>query len=134
MTAGGWLVVALAVVGALVASGDRLVTVLAFGFVWLVSTTLPGVLVWRALSRSTSIVQELGFGSVLGIGLLLVAWLPATLLGQPQLMWLWPIGVLTGFVAVPSLRHHLRPRRAGQHRTPGRWHLAMSGVALLAFL
>ena len=133
-TTGGWLVVALVVVAALAAAGGGPLAILTFGAVWLASTTVPGVLVWRALSRPTSIVQELGFGSVVGIGLLLLAWLPATLLGHPLLMWLWPIGVATAYVAVPSLRRHLRPHRAPEHLTPGRWQLVMMGVSALGFL
>lgn len=130
----GWALVALVVAAALVASGNNPVTVLTFAVVWLVSTTLPGILVWRALCTPTSAIQEVGFGSVLGIGLLLLAWLPATLLGHPLLMWLWPIGAATTFGAVPSLRTHLRPRRAHQQRTPRRWQLTMMAVAALAFL
>lgn len=122
------------VVVALATAGDRPLTVLTFLAVWLVSTTVPGVLVWRALARPTSIVQELGFGSVLGIGLLLLAWLPATVVGQPELIWVGPIGVWAVFAAVPGLRRHFRPRRPGQHATPRRWHLAMMVVTVLAFL
>lgn len=83
----GWFLVAVVVVTALSRSGDQPWTVATYLLVWAVSTTVPGVLVWRVLGRATSVVQELGFGSVLGIGLLLLAWLPATLLGRPWLMW-----------------------------------------------
>lgn len=133
-TAGGWLVVLMVVVVALAGIGDRPLTVVTYLLVWGASTTLPGVLVWRALSRPTSMVQELGFGSVLGIGLLILAWAPATLSGHPQLMWLWPIGAVAAFALVPRLRRHWRPRRLPEHRTPRRWHLAMMVVALLGFL
>ncbi len=130
----GWTVVALVVVAALGAEGHRLGGLLTFAFVWLVSTTVPGILVWRALCRPTSVIQEVGFGSVLGIGLLLLAWLPSTLLGQPLLMWLWPLGVAIVFGAVPSLRTHLRPRRDDQRRVPLRWQLSMMAVVVLGFL
>lgn len=134
LIAGGWLLVGLAVVAALAEAGDSPLRVLTYGLAWLASTTVPGVLVWRALSRPTSIVQELGFGSVLGVALLLLAWLPATLTGHPALMWLWPIGAAVAFAVVPGLRRQWFPRRLPGHRTPARWHVAMMVVALLAFL
>ncbi len=130
----GWVAVAIVVIVALAAEGHRPGAVLVFALVWLVSTTVPGILVWRALCRPTSVVQEVGFGSVLGIGLLLLAWLPATLAGQPLLIWLWPIGIVVAFAAAPSLRTHLRPRRAHQERTSVRWQLSMMVVAALGFL
>lgn len=130
----GWFLVAVVVVTALSRSGDQPWTVATYLLVWAVSTTVPGVLVWRVLGRPTSVVQELGFGSVLGIGLLLVAWLPATLLGRPWLMWAWPVAVAAAFAAVPSLRRHWSPDREERHRTPRSWHRAMIAVCGLAFL
>lgn len=133
-TAIGWLVLLAVGVAALTTVGDSAKSVAIYFVVWLVTTTLPGVLLWRALARPTTIVQEIGFGSVLGIALLLLAWLPATLVHQPTLMWLWPGGLLAAFVAVPSLRRHWRPRRAPGHHTPGRWQAAMMVVSGIAFL
>ena len=78
---GGWLLLGVGVLLAMVGVGDRPLWAVAYFAVWAVSTTVPGVLVWRALARPSTLVQELGFGSVLGIGLLLLAWLPATRMG-----------------------------------------------------
>ena len=132
-TALGWLLALSGVVAALTTVGDPATSVLLFFGVWLASTTLPGVLVWRALARPTTLVQELGFGSVLGIALLLLAWLPATLAHRPMLMWLWPLGVVVAFAAVPSLRRHWWPSRPSGGHTPGRWHAAMVLVSGVAF-
>ncbi len=133
VTAAGWLLVLGVVVVSLTTVGDPATSAVLYFGVWLASTTVPGVLVWRALARPTSIVQELGFGSVLGIGLLLLAWLPATLVGLPPLMWLWPAGVVVAFIAVPSLRRHWWPRRSPGNQTPARWHAAMMVVCTVAF-
>lgn len=130
----GWLLVLAVIVAALTTVDDSAKSVAIYFVVWMASTTLPGVLLWRALARPTTLVQEIGFGSVLGIALLLLAWLPATLVHQPTLMWLWPGGLLVAFVAVPPLRRHWWPRRAPGHHTPGRWHAAMMVVSGIAFL
>jgi hypothetical protein len=129
----GWLLVLGCIVAALTTVGDPATSVLLYFGVWLASTTVPGVLVWRALARPTTLVQELGFGSVLGIALLILAWLPATLANRPMLMWLMPAGVVVAFAAVPSLRRHWWPRRASGDHTPGRWHAAMMLVCGVAF-
>ena len=133
-TAIGWLLLLAMGVAALTIVGDPAMSVAKFFLVWMASTTIPGVLLWRALARPTTIVQEIGFGSVLGIALLLLAWLPATLVQQPALMWLWPGGLLVAFATVPSLRRHWWPRRAPGQHTPGRWHAAMMVVSGVAFV
>src|SRR5687768_14076197 len=129
----GWLLVVGCIVAALTTVGDPAPSVLLYFGVWLVSTTVPGVLVWRALARPTTLVQELGFGSVLGIALLILAWLPAMVVDLPMLMWLWPAGVVVVFAAVPSLRRHWWPTRPPRGHTPGRWHAAMMVVCGVAF-
>jgi hypothetical protein len=116
----GWLLVLALVVAGLMSVGDAASSIAVYLAVWVGSTTVPGVLVWRALARPTTLVQEIGFGSVLGIALLILAWLPATLLHQPVVMWLWPVGVVVAFTAIPSLRRHGWPRRTPERHTPGR--------------
>lgn len=130
----GWLSVCAIGVMALTTVGDPAMSSAAYLGVWLASTTVPGVLLWRAVARPTSIVQEIGFGSVLGIALLLLVWALATLVHQPALMWLWPGGIVMAFAAIPSLRRHWWPRRAPEHRTLARWHVAMMVVCGVAFL
>src|SRR5665811_434058 len=101
----GWLLLLTVVVVALATVGGPVTSVAAYFGVWLASTTVPGVLLWRALGRPTTMVQEIGFGSVLGIALLLLAWLPATLVHRPALMWLWPAGMIVAFAAAVSYTH-----------------------------
>lgn len=129
----GWLLFASVAVFALTTVDHSATSVLAYVGVWLLSTTLPGVLFWRALARPTTRLQEFGFGSVLGIALLLLAWLPATLLHRPALMWLLPIGTVAASVAVPSLRLRVWSRRDAISG-PARWHAAMMLVCSVAFV
>lgn len=133
-TAIGWLLLLAFVTTMLTTVGDPVKSVAAYFVVWLASTTVPGVLVWRVLARPATLVQEIGFGSVLGIALLLLAWLPATLLHQPALMWLWPAGLMGAFAGVPALRCHWWPRRAPDLHTLARWHAAMMVICGVAFV
>ncbi len=130
----GWLTLLALIVAALSTIGDPAPSVLTYFAVWLVSTTIPGVLMWRAFARRSTLVQEIGFGSVLGIGLLLLAWLPATLVHEPLLMWGWPGSVIIVFVSIPSLRRHWFPKRSEYSRTPARWHASMIVICGAAFI
>jgi hypothetical protein len=89
-------------------------------------------MVWRGLAGHSTIVRELGFGSVLGIVLQLMVWAGATAVHRPVLMLALPLGVLVLFLLVPRLRQHWCPRRPVRMRTPVRWHLAMAVVIALA--
>jgi len=127
-----WGLVLALTVGLLGTLDEPPVAVLTYAGVWVVTTAGPGILLWRALSRPASLAQDLGFGPVLGLALLLPAWAVAVSLHRPWLMWLWPAGVAIAFTAVPSLRRHWRPRRAPHLRTPLRWHVAMAVVSALS--
>jgi hypothetical protein len=106
--------------------------VLAYLAAWVLGSTLPGVLVWRALAGHSTIVRELGFGSVLGIVLQLLVWAAATSVHRPALNWGLPVAVGVLFVLVPRLRRHWWPRRRAGAGTPARWHIAMAVVVALA--
>lgn len=128
----GWGLVLALTVALLGTLGETVVAVLTYAAVWGISTAGPGILLWRALSRPTSLAQDLGFGPVLGVALLLPAWAVAISVGLPWLMWLWPAGVGIAFTVVPSLRRHWRPQRAPHLRTSVRWHVAMAVVSALS--
>src|SRR5215213_165302 len=106
--------------------------VIAYLAAWVLGCTLPGVLVWRALAGHSTIVRELGFGSVLGVVLQLLAWAAATSVHRPVLLAALPVGVAVMFLVVPRLRRHWWPRRTAATRTPARWHVAMAVVVALA--
>ena len=126
-----WLVIFATAVACLTAAGAPLSQVLPYLAAWVVGCTFPGVMVWRALAGHSTIVRELGFGSVLGIVLQLVAWAAGTSVGHPRLMAVLPVGVLLVFGIVPRLRRHWWPKRVGAMRTPPWWHLAMAVVIAL---
>lgn len=127
-----WLAVVAAAIAAPVAAGATLPNTAAYMATWVVSTTVPGVLVWRALSRPSSLAEELGFGSVVGIALLLLAWVPAVILGDALLAWWWPLTAVLVFASVPSLRRHWRPRRQAHNRLPTGWHVATALACVTA--
>ncbi|MDP3894654.1 hypothetical protein [Nocardioides sp.] len=131
-----WALVLLAAVATAVAAGSDPRHALAFGLTWIVSTTLPGMLLWRALARSSTPAEAVAFGNVLGIAVLLLAWLPAALLGDARLTWWGPLAVLVVFAAIPGLRIHWRSPSpspdTGVDAVPVRWHVAMAVVSLVA--
>ncbi|UYM04103.1 hypothetical protein [Solicola gregarius] len=132
LVAGCWLTVAAAVVAVPVAVGVDAVPAFVYLLTWVASTTVPGVLVWRALAAPSSLAEEIGFGNVTGIALLLLAWVPAVLIGDATLTWWWPVTALVAFLAVPSLRRCWRPHRSLAHRTPLAWHCATALVCVVA--
>lgn len=127
-----WLVVAGVTLAVPVSQGVPVWDAVRYVGTWLVSTTVPGVLVWRAFARPSSLVEELGFGNVLGVALLLLAWVPAVLVGEAWLAWWWPLVVLLVFSCVPSLRGYWWPSRGERSHTPSRWHVATAGVCVVA--
>lgn len=131
LPATAWALVAIAAVGVLVLAGDPAGTAVRYLVVWVVSNTIPGVLLWRALAPQRSTVQDLGFGAATGVCWLLLAWAVTMVVGIPELLWLWPAGVIGAFVAVPALRRHWRP--APDHaRPPIAWSVGMAVVCVLA--
>lgn len=128
-----WLGIFAAVVVSLTQAGVPVGEVVAYLAAWLVGCTFPGVMIWRALSGPTTIVRELGFGSVLGIVLQLAVWALGTSVHHPLLlMWALPAGVVVAFIAVPDLRRHWWPRRLPAMRTLARWHIAMAVAITLS--
>src|SRR4051812_49970711 len=74
-----WLGVFATVVVALHRGGGAPTSqVLAYLAAWVLGCTFPGVLVWRAVGRPTTIVPELRVWAVPGVGRQLLAWAPAT--------------------------------------------------------
>ncbi|MGH3447013.1 MAG: hypothetical protein ACRDP4_05255, partial [Nocardioidaceae bacterium] len=76
--------------------------------------------------------EEIGFGNVTGVALLLLGWVPAVLVGDARLTWWLPVAIITAFVLVPSLRRCWWPSRDHHAMTPRRWHVATAGVCIAA--
>jgi hypothetical protein len=68
---------------------------------------LPGVLLMRAVWRSTgNWAEDLGLGAAVGFGYELVGWAIFTALGWQSALVVWPLLVLACFAAVPRLRQN----------------------------
>ncbi|OZV84490.1 hypothetical protein CA850_01140 [Micromonospora echinospora] len=88
---------------------------------------LPGTLVYRALrARPHTLVEDLAVGAAVGLVLELAGWAVFTGLGVPHLLWLWPLAVVTPFVAVPRLRRHWRV--TGYTPVPAGWAWSLTAV------
>lgn len=129
-----WSAAVAVAVGVLLASGDPLSSTAIYLAVWLVSTVVPGLLLWRTCMGHRTWSQDLGFGAATGIGWVLLGSAVATSLGTPRLLWLWPVTVITAFAVVPRLRHHWRLSGDETAPVPGAWHVAMAAVCTAALL
>jgi hypothetical protein len=125
-----WLIVAVALVGALhwADTPDRSIALyavyLCFGVV------LPGTLVHRAVRGSRgNLPEDLGYGAATGLFVQLVGWALAAATGLQPVLWCWPLLVLAAFVVVPALRRHWRI--AEPSPLPLRWSWLICGVLLL---
>ncbi|WBQ07313.1 hypothetical protein [Kribbella sp. CA-293567] len=73
------------------------------------AVALPGILILRALWRSTgNWAEDFGLGSAVGATYQLVGWAIFTALGWQRALVVWPALVLIAFAAVPRLRKHWR--------------------------
>ncbi|MDX6295310.1 MAG: hypothetical protein QOH50_4385 [Kribbellaceae bacterium] len=70
---------------------------------------LPGVLLMRALWRSTgNWAEDVGLGAVVGVTYQMAGWAVFTALGWQRWLLVWPLFVLVCFAAIPALRRHWR--------------------------
>ncbi|TWD73205.1 hypothetical protein FB561_7093 [Kribbella amoyensis] len=70
---------------------------------------LPGVLLLRALWRSTgNWAEDVGLGTVVGCAFQLAGWALFTALGIQSALIAWPLTLLAVFAALPALRAHWR--------------------------
>ncbi|WP_431901787.1 hypothetical protein [Nonomuraea sp. bgisy101] len=89
--------------------------------------TLPGTLLWRALTRlSLPTAVDLAAGTALGYALEIFTYMAARAAGLPRLAVLGAVPVVVAFLAVPRLRRHWRSR--GAPRVPFLYGCAMSAV------
>lgn len=97
-----------------------------------VCVVLPGVLLMRALWRSTgNWPEDVGLGAAVGCAFQLAGWALFTWLGWEQALVVWPLLVLAAFAALPPLRRHWRIAEPAP--LPPAWSWVLSGcLALLA--
>ncbi|MFF3090551.1 hypothetical protein ACFVRB_36745 [Streptomyces nojiriensis] len=121
----------LLLVSLLLASDTTVSDVARYTFYVLWGVMLPGTLVFRALRRRPhSLVEDLAFGTVLGLVLELAAWAALVGTGAQAFALAWPLAVVIPFTAVPKLRRHWRPR--GYTRPSLGWSWSVSGTVMLS--
>jgi hypothetical protein len=129
-----WLPVAAAftVVSAILVVADTSPVDIAKYTAYIVLTlTLPGTLVFRALRRAPhTLVEDLAMGTAVGLTLELLAWAVFSVLDLRAVVWLWPLLVVVPFMAVPRLRRHWRVN--GYTTVPMAWSWALAGLAMVA--
>lgn len=73
------------------------------------AVALPGILILRALWRSTgNWAEDFGLGSAVGATYQLVGWAIFTALGWQRALVIWPALVIVAFAVLPRLRKHWR--------------------------
>ncbi|MFE3448795.1 hypothetical protein ACFXJ8_07640 [Nonomuraea sp. NPDC059194] len=121
------VVALLVTAGTLVACDTPAKDIVVFAAYVLLALTLPGTLLWRALTRlSLPTAVDLAAGTALGYALEIFTYMAARAAGQPRLSVLGPVLVVLAFVAVPRLRRHWRA--VERPRIPFRYGCALSVV------
>ncbi|MDP9862970.1 MULTISPECIES: hypothetical protein [Streptosporangium] len=128
-----WLTVLPGVVAGLVTAGTLLAhatparAIGLFAIYVALCLTLPGTLLWRALTRLPSPpAVDLAAGTALGYALEIPLYLAARAAGRPGLVVLGPLAVIVVFLVRPRLRRHWRSTAAA--RVPAGAAAAMAGV------
>jgi hypothetical protein len=109
-------------------------TTIVFTLYLTLGVALPGMLWWRSLNRGGGFfVADVAAGLALGyIGEVFV-YVGARLLGLPLLVLAWPIGTVTAFLLVPSLRRYWRSA-AGAPVPPLLWRWCLTVIAGMTVL
>ena len=93
---------------------------------------LPGVLILRALWRSTgNWAEDVGLGAVVGATYQLIGWALFTALGWQQWLVVWPALLIVAFAAVPGLRSHWRIAEPHPLPIAWTWGLVIAATVLL---
>jgi hypothetical protein len=88
---------------------------------------LPGVLLMRALWRSTgNWAEDVGLGAVVGATYQMAGWAVFTALGWQRWLLVWPLFVLLCFAAIPALRRHWRIAQPGPLPLAWTWGLVVA--------
>ncbi|TCM50316.1 hypothetical protein [Kribbella sp. VKM Ac-2568] len=104
-----WLLPPLASVVGLAMIDVPLGAVARYAAYFVFCVALPGILLMRALWRSTgNWAEDVGLGAAVGIAYQLAGWALFTWLGWQQALVVWPALVLLCFALVPGLRQHWR--------------------------
>jgi hypothetical protein len=104
-----WLFPPLASLVGLLMIDVPLGAIVRYAAYFVVCVALPGVLLMRALWRSTgNWAEDVGLGAAVGVAYQLAGWALFTWLGWQQSLVAWPVLVLLCFALVPRLRPYWR--------------------------
>ncbi|ONI71941.1 hypothetical protein BWI15_17675 [Kribbella sp. ALI-6-A] len=106
--------------------------ILRYAVYFAAGVALPGVLLLRALWRSTgNWAEDIGLGTVVGFTCQLLGWALFTLAGWQQALVVWPLLVLAVFAAAPRLRRHWRITDPNPLPLTWTWGLAGAAAVML---
>ena len=106
--------------------------IVKYGAYFSLGVVLPGILLLRALWRSTgNWAEDVGLGAVTGITYQLIGWAAFTALGWQSWLAVWPALVLAAFAAVPGLRRYWRIADPKPLPLLWTWGMAVSVAVLL---
>jgi hypothetical protein len=104
-----WLIPYVVTVLALISLDVPVVPIAKYTLYFALAVALPGILILRALWRSTgNWAEDFGLGSAVGATYQLAGWAIFTALGWQRVLVIWPALVLVAFAAVPKLRKYWR--------------------------
>jgi hypothetical protein len=127
-----WLLASLVAVVGLLLIDVPLAAIVRYAAYFVVCVALPGVLLMRALWRSTgNWAEDVGLGTAVGVAYQLAGWALFTWLGWQRALVVWPALVLLCFALVPTLRRHWRIARPEPLPMVWSWGLAACTTLLL---
>lgn len=127
-----WLLPYAVTVLALISLDVPVVPIAKYTLYFALAVALPGILILRALWRSTgNWAEDFGLGSAVGATYQLAGWAIFTALGWQRVLVIWPALVIVAFAAVPRLRKHWRIREPKPLPLLWTWGMVIASAVLL---
>lgn len=127
-----WLFPYVVTVLALISLDVPVAPIAKYTLYFALAVALPGILILRALWRSTgNWAEDFGLGSAVGATYQLAGWAIFTALGWQQVLVIWPALVIVAFAAVPRLRKHWRIHEPKPLPLLWTWGMVIASAVLL---
>jgi hypothetical protein len=127
-----WLLPFLVTLVALLSLDVPLGPIAKYTLYFALGVALPGILILRALWRSTgNWAEDVGLGSAVGATYQLAGWAIFTALGWQSWLVIWPALVLVAFAAVPRLRQYWRIAEPKPLPLLWTWGMVIASAVLL---
>lgn len=127
-----WLLPYAVTVLALISLDVPVVPIAKYTLYFALAVALPGILLLRALWRSTgNWAEDFGLGSAVGATYQLAGWAIFTALGWQRVLVIWPALVIVAFAALPRLRKHWRIREPKPLPLLWTWGMVIASAVLL---